>query len=301
MSGIPLHDGDPGTMLAIFDVSTGRGQSRYAIPLGVKWSRFDKIATQANILAAVRRFSREGTLVDVASDSEFMALVLRKIHAGDTVQAGDRRVVFRPTNAFAAMPEPVFEAAKPVDREQSNTTTIIDNKYVVKMLRRLQPGEHPEVEMGRFLTDIAPFPQAAPLLGSVELQEDGTDTTLAVVHGFIENQGDAWTVTNNSLDRFIDDLRVLNPEAPDGSIELASYLHRLRHIGRRTAELQNALASRSDIPAFAPEPITPEDLAAWTDALARRAEAALDVTVAPAAGVQRGDPQPRRKPRESPP
>ena len=86
-AGIPLHDGDPGTMLAIFDVSTGRGQSRYAIPLGVKWSRFDKIATPANILAAVRRFSREGTLVDVSSDPEFMALVLRKIHAGDTVQS----------------------------------------------------------------------------------------------------------------------------------------------------------------------------------------------------------------------
>jgi maltose alpha-D-glucosyltransferase/alpha-amylase len=110
----------------------------------------------------------------------------------------------------------------------------------------------------------------------VELQEDGTDTALAVVHGFIENQGDAWTVTNHSLDRFIDDHRVLNPEAPDGSIELASYLHRLRHIGRRTAELQNALASRPDIPAFAPDPITAEDLAVWTDALARRSEAMLD-------------------------
>jgi maltose alpha-D-glucosyltransferase/alpha-amylase len=276
-AAIPLHDGDPGTLLAIFDVVTGRGSSRYAIPLGIKWSRFDKIASgPANILSAVRRYAREGTLVDVATDPAFMALILGKIHAGETVEAGDRRVLFQPTHAFAAMPEPTPDAVKPVDREQSNTTTIVDSKYVVKILRRLQSGEHPEIEMGRFLTDIAPFPQAAPLLGSVELVEGETHTALAVVHGFIENQGDAWTVTSNYLDRFIDEQRVLNPDAPAGSVELASYLHRVRHIGRRTAELQNALASRPDIPAFAPEPITGEDLAAWTDALAHRAEAAFD-------------------------
>jgi maltose alpha-D-glucosyltransferase / alpha-amylase len=276
-AGISLQDGDPGTLLAIVDVSTGRGQSRYAVPLAIKWSRFDKVAANpANILSAVRRYAREGTLVDAASDPDFMALVLRKIHAGDTVEAGSRRVVFRPTQAFTAMPPPAFETCKAVDREQSNTTTILDNKYVVKILRRVQPGDHTEIEMGRFLTDIAPFAQAAPLLGSVELEESDGRMALAVVHGFIENQGDAWTVTNNYLDRFVDEQRVLNPDAPAGSVELASYLHRARHIGRRTAELQNALASRPDIPAFAPEPIARDDLAAWTDALVHHAEAAFD-------------------------
>ena len=61
------------------------------------------------------------------------------------------------------MPAPTFEGVKPVEREQSNTTTIVDNKFVVKVLRRLQPGVHPEIEMGRFLTDVVHYPQAPPL------------------------------------------------------------------------------------------------------------------------------------------
>jgi maltose alpha-D-glucosyltransferase/alpha-amylase len=107
----------------------------------------------------------------------------------------------------------------------------------------------------------------------MELREGGACTALAVVHGFIQNQGDAWTVTNAYLDRFVDEQRVLAADAPAGSSELTSYLHRVRHIGQRTAELQNALASRADIPEFAPEPVTPGDVAAWTETLVQRAQA----------------------------
>ena len=42
-------------------------------------------------------------------------------------------------------------------------------------------------------------------------------------------------------------------------------LQRIRQIGRRTAEMHLAFASSHDNPAFAPEPITAEDVAHWTD------------------------------------
>jgi maltose alpha-D-glucosyltransferase/alpha-amylase len=50
----------------------------------------------------------------------------------------------------------------------------------------------------------------------------------------------------------------------------------MRQIGRRTAELHNALASRSDIADFAPEPIAPDDIRHWTVAVLARAEKTLD-------------------------
>jgi maltose alpha-D-glucosyltransferase / alpha-amylase len=275
-AGILLESGHLGVLLALLEATTGRGQSRYAVPLAVKWARFDRIPSgHTNILAAVRRYSREGTLVDVCTDPEFISLLLRKLHAGETIEAGERRIEFRPTQAFADMAPPAVENAKSVEGEQSNTTAIVDDRFVVKVFRRLQPGAHPEIEIGRFLTDITLYKNAPPFLGAVQLQEGDTGTALAVVHGFVQNQGDAWTVTNAYLDRFIDEQRVLTPDAPAGSTELASYLHRMRHIGRRTAELQNALASRPDIPEFAPEPVTPEDVARWTGVLAQRAEAAF--------------------------
>jgi maltose alpha-D-glucosyltransferase / alpha-amylase len=270
-AGITLEDDNPGPVLALLDVATGRGHARYALPLGIKWLRFDKVGP-ANILAAVRRYAREGSLVDVGTEPDFISLLLRKIYAGETIEAGEHRIAFCPTEAFAAMPAPQVDTVKGVG-EQSNTTAIADDRFVVKIFRRLQPGIHPEIEMGRFLTDIVHYPNAPPFLGSMELREGDTCTALAVAHGFIQNQGDAWTVTNAYLDRFVDEQRVLAPDAPAGSSELTSYLHRVRHIGQRTAELQNALASRPDIADFAPAPLTPDDVMAWTDILVRRAEA----------------------------
>jgi maltose alpha-D-glucosyltransferase/alpha-amylase len=276
-TGIALDGGDPGIMLALVDVTGGRSHSRYAIPLAIRWSRFDKLPSGPGaILAAVRRGPRVGTLVDVCTDRDFLSLLLRKIHAGDTIKADDCRIEFRPTDAFAAMPAPVVEAVKGVDGEQSNTTAVVEDKYVVKVLRRLQSGVHPEIEIGRFLTDLVHFHNAPPFLGSMELRAGDACTALAVVHGFIGNQGDAWTVTNAYLDRFIDEQRVLAADAPAGSSELTSYLHRMQQVARRSAELQNVLASRPDIPEFAPEPVTPQDVTMWTDALVERAEATFD-------------------------
>jgi maltose alpha-D-glucosyltransferase / alpha-amylase len=185
-------------------------------------------------------------------------------------------VDFRPTQAFSDMAPPMVEQVKGIEGEQSNTTAIVDDTFVVKILRRLQPGPHPEVEIGRFLTDVVQYRNAPPFLGAMELREGDACTTLAVVHGFVQNQGDAWTVTNAYLDRFIDEQRLLTPDAPTGSDELSSYLPWMRQIGRRTAELQNALASRPDIPDFAPEPVTSDDMAKWSAGLAQRAEATFN-------------------------
>src|SRR5262249_37202647 len=74
-----------------------------------------------------------------------------------------------------------------------------------------------------------------------------------------------------------DDQRVLSSAASEESLELASYLQRLKQIGKRTGELQSALASRPDIADFAPEPIQPEDMATWTQRLLDRANHTFDL------------------------
>ncbi len=91
------------------------------------------------------------------------------------------------------------------------------------------------------------------------------------MHRFVENQGDAWTVTGAYLDRFIDDQRVLSRRAaPRKARSWRPICGRIRQIGRRTGEMQSALASRPDIPDFAPEPISRDDIAAWTERLIER-------------------------------
>jgi maltose alpha-D-glucosyltransferase/alpha-amylase len=49
--------------------------------------------------------------------------------------------------------ETPIQNVRAVETEQSNTTALVDNQYVVKLFRRLESGVNPEIEVGRFLTD----------------------------------------------------------------------------------------------------------------------------------------------------
>ena len=274
---VPVQTTEPAYYLALVDTETERGESRYLLPLTIEWKRIDKTAhPPAAVVAAVRRGPREGTLVDAATETEFVTLLLAKLHIGASVEAQGGTIAFRPTAVFQAMPTPTVEQAQPVNREQSNTTVIADANYVVKLFRRIKPGIHPEAEMGRFLTDVAGYANTPALLGSIELANEAGNSALAVVHAFVENQGDAWAVTNAYLDRFIDNQRLITAETASEDSELIAYLHRMHMIGRRTAELHLALACRDDVPEFAPESVTPEDIAGWTLLVLERARRTFD-------------------------
>ncbi len=145
----------------------------------------------------------------------------------------------------------------------------------MKIFRRLEPGENPEVEVGRFLTEDVGFQNVPPLLGSVTLSEPDASSTIAVVHRFVENQGDLWSVTSAYLDRFVEEYRLLT--TPDGeSNEKTAYARLMEQVGLRIADMQAALASRPDIPAFAPEPLTPADVRMLVQQVRERAERALE-------------------------
>ena len=127
--------------------------------------------------------------------------------------------------------------------------------------------------MGRFLTDVAGFANTPALLGSVELVEGDKRSAIGIVHAFVANQGDAWTVTSAYLDRFVDEQRLLAAsEHPGESEEQVPYLRYMSQTGRRVAEMHVALAGNSELPEFAPEPTRPEDVQRWIDDILLRAE-----------------------------
>ena len=77
--------------------------------------------------------------------------------------------------------------------EQSNTSIIYGKQLILKLFRRLQPGENPDVEIGRFLTEVAHFPHIPPFLGEIAVtQPGGKKTTAAMLQGLVANQGDGW-------------------------------------------------------------------------------------------------------------
>jgi maltose alpha-D-glucosyltransferase/alpha-amylase len=269
-AAVPVESGEGRFSFVVVD-SLGRNNvSRYFLPLTVRWSRYTTIDKGPDcVLAAVRRGASEGTLLDAATEPDFITVLLSKVRAGETVGSDEQRIEFRPTSAFAG-PLSKIKSIGAIDREQSNSSVIVDNQYVVKVLRKVTAGIHPEFEIGRFLADVAHFNNAPALLGTVELVEGKTRTALAIVHAFIQNQGDAWGVTGASLDRLLDEQRMLPDEVAADTSEMASMFQRMRQIGRRTAELHRAFASY-DVEGFTPEPISPDDNAQWSEAIVERA------------------------------
>jgi trehalose synthase-fused probable maltokinase len=152
--------------------------------------------------------------------------------------------------------------AWPVKRsrvEQSNTSIRVGTEGIFKLIRKLERGIHPELEMARYLTGRVDFTATPQLFGWI----DAGDTTLAIMQAFVANDGDGWTWLLEQLHRGVADAGL-------------SWLHKL---GLRTGELHVALGQESDDPAFAPEDIRQEDWQVWkqgTLAMARRAVEGLD-------------------------
>src|SRR5712672_3767626 len=275
-AAIPFCDiGDNRPYLAFFETTQRGIATRYVLPMQIEWVRFDRERYNPNAFAAVRQGAREGTLLDVATEQIFLGLLLRNLRNTLIVedeQGAGTRLEFRPTAKFPDGPVKQPEHIRAVETEQSNSTALVDNDYVVKIYRKLEAGINPEIEVGRFLTEVAGFANSPALLGSVEFVEDERRSAVAVVHAFIQNQGDAWTVTSAYLDRFVDEQRVLaSGDAPAESEEQTAYLRYMSQTGRRVAEMHMALASRDDDAAFAPERATLAGIELWVSDLAARA------------------------------
>ncbi len=273
---LPLDAADQNFGVALIEVKGRHEPASYLLPLSINWSRFDPMRPSPNALAAVRRGPRQGTLIDGAADAGFISSILENLRASRSLEVDHRKLEFLPTRRLSQSADVPIQEVRAVDTEQSNTTALVDSHYVVKLFRRLEPGVNPEIEIGRFLTDTVAFSNSPPLLGAVELAEDGRRSAVAVVHGFIGNQGDAWTVTSAYLDRFVEEQRLLTAEAAEHSDEEAAYARRMEQVGRRVAELQLALASRDDVIDFAPEPISAADVRAWRDKILERADRTFD-------------------------
>jgi len=275
-SAVPFCDiGDNRPWLAFFEATTGRGESsRYVLPIQIEWVRFDRERYNPRAFAAVRQGAREGTLLDVATDQIFIALLLRNLRESLTVdELEDVRLEFRPTAKLLEQPFKPPVNIRAVETEQSNSTALIDNDYVAKIYRKLEPGINPEIEVGRFLTEVAGFANTPALLGSVELVEGDKISAVAVVHAFVQNQGDAWTVTAAYLDRFVEEQRLLAAsEHPGESEEQVPYLRYMSQTGRRVAEMHLALAGSAELADFTPEPIRPDHVRLWIQEITARAE-----------------------------
>ncbi|MEO7547640.1 MAG: maltose alpha-D-glucosyltransferase [Ramlibacter sp.] len=260
--------GDFSWMLPLLQLEGPQEEATYFMPLALAWEDHDEERVHAltpAALAKVRQQANVGVMGDAFYDADFCRALVQAVASGMELPTGAGRLLFRPTAAFAGIDADI--AAMSVSRPgalSSNTVVTLGDTYFLKGYRRLRVGVNPELEMGRFLTDVVHFDHCVPVLGALEyLGNDGRTMTLALVQAHVSNQGDGWDYTLGYLDRFLQALHTTpDPQLPAAEAH-GGYLALAGTLGRRTAELHRALARRTGDPAFDPQPITAQDIDAF--------------------------------------
>ena len=176
-----------------------------------------------------------------------------------------------------------------VQGEQSNSSMIYGSRLILKFVRRVEAGVHPELDISRYLTEKSPLPFVPPLAGGLTYRRPGIPPmTVALLHGYIRSAGNGWDYTIDLLGRYYEQvlgntqgslaldmtiqrlLALTDADLPEEvRTAVTTYLVPAENLGQRTAALHLALAEDRSDAAFAPEPMTAADLTALAADLCR--------------------------------
>lgn len=249
---VPDH---PTALLAVVDVFTGDGEpASYFLPLGLADPALAEVPGEI--------VARHGDLVvrDAIADPGTCRALLRGMLEGRTLPTAlGGRFIFRPARplaggATALDPGEIDRLAiRHAGVEQSNSSVIFGTAFILKALRRLAAGTNPEIEVPRFLGEYTTFDRVPALVGWAEYCSlDGSSAPVGVLQRFVPNEGDGWAWV----------LREVSAVSRQSSVE-STLAGEIAALGRTLAGLHLALASRADVPEFAPEPICEADVDAW--------------------------------------
>lgn len=244
--------GGPAGLLTVAEVDVGGRLVRYGLPLGLR--------APTTPLPGVVPITGTGELAvyDATADDQLAAELLALIGTG----AVRDRVRFVPKRraGLALVPRHGL-AGRPVGAEQSNTSVVLGERYILKLFRRIPDGVNPDLELHRAL-DAADSPHIAPLLGSIEGELDGVPVTLAMLQSYCADATDGWRRATADVAGTPGSGRARGDFAAEAAV-----------LGRAVASVHTALADR-----LGTVPLTAARLSALSESmLARLADAAGEV------------------------
>jgi maltose alpha-D-glucosyltransferase/alpha-amylase len=263
VSAPALRTADGDVLLAEL-AADGAGE-HYLLPLALVFEPEEKVPplSMQLALARARRGRRVGLVTDAFSRDGFARAMLGALREGRVLQDEAGEVRFRPAPRLASLECGDDAAVWRTGLEVTQSSLVLGDQVVLKLVRRSRPGIHPEIAMMRHLT-AAGFAATPAFLGDVvRVSSDGSERVLAFAQAFVRNQGNGWEWTMAQLARLFDDALVADPPlspAEHLAAAGAASLGFLAALGRHLAEMHAVLAVPADDAAFAPCAATEEHL-----------------------------------------
>ncbi len=243
---------------------------RYILPVAVLTGAVAealRAESPDDVIAPMHMGSGAAVLADALAVPEVREALLKMIaRSGQAATRCEGVFAGKPSSSFSQLRGDDPLPSRRGSAEQSNSSLLFGGKLILKLFRRLQTGENPDAEIGRFLTEVAHFDYIAPFAGELlyTAPHSGVTTTVGLLQGLVANQGDGWEWT-------LEVLKALR--ANSGSAD--AYLDGARLLGRRTGEMHRALATPTGDPAFRAEETDSEALHRDAERLEAQITAAL--------------------------
>ena len=249
---VELRHPDTDVSLLIVRVAFTEGDDhRYAIPVMRATGRLAAFAASESPATVIATLDDGDLLIDaMANPDGAMAVVdaalSRRVRQGRHGSA--RGLPRRP--GVARLVQSSRDLA-PLGVEQSNSSVLVANQLIAKLVRRLEPGPNPDVELPAHLTSKG-FAHVPGLVATLEIDLAGESlpADVVIVHEAVGNEGDLWSWTLDELAVGIEQRDEFGGGGNDQTLWLAELL------GRRTAELHVALAASDGADGMTPVPFT---------------------------------------------
>jgi trehalose synthase-fused probable maltokinase len=220
----------------------------------------------STVIAPVKMGNQEGFLVDALHQEDFRKMLFDNIIKSKETKG--QKLIF---HKGSTVENQEYDSSRFMGLEQSNTSIIYNDTYVLKIFRRIYVSTNPDYEISRFLTERMHFPNSPAYTGSINLALSEGNITLGLMQELVPNQGDAWKFMLEQTDGVFDNLkrkkikidklpdiqmfkRLKINEIPPEIIDWVglSLFLRIQTLALRTAEMHIALGSDIHETAFTP-------------------------------------------------
>ncbi len=274
-------------LLGELEAEVNGRKDTYLLPLAVSWDDAQPTAlAQQLALARIRQGRRVGFLTDGFAMEGLARGVIRGLCERSVISGRAGTLEFIGTEKLDCLTVNDEMAVHWLSAEQSNSSLILGDMAMVKLIRHVFPGMHPEVEMTRYLTNVG-YQNTAQLLGEVaRTAPDGNRYTLIIVQSAIRNQGDAWNWMLSNLRRAIDEIVVTGLEGEVVDEHFKPLVNFVAAIGKRLGELHVALAQPTEDPDFQPIRATVADAEKWRAAVTAQISHSLSILEKTVEGIE---------------
>ncbi|MEO7217298.1 MAG: hypothetical protein ABI026_03825 [Gemmatimonadaceae bacterium] len=279
----PLRAGDDrAAALTRVDIELADGRTvAYQLPLIAAAPSAENLNSDATLARMeMPNGAIDAVLVDATTDADFRSWLGDSFERGSSIVSGDARwtaetVLGGDTDGNKTLLDtPTVTQSRVIASEQSNTSIVYGDRAILKLFRRLEPGENPDVEISRFLTTRTEFRNTPLLLGVAHIESsdqpgnESASAVTAMLQSFVAGATDAFEYAMDRASEAIGE---------DVAAESIPFAEDAYHLGAITRELHAALASVSDDPDFAPRPAGGDTVERWSKGAARSVNSGCDL------------------------